>query len=171
MALIHIYCGDGKGKTTASVGLAIRALGSNMKVVFCQFFKNGNSCEINALQTFENLIYKKSDKDFPFFSVMTDGQKSQAKDHFSALFNEVISVSNECDMIIFDEIISTYNFNFLDKKDVIDKIKNASKTCEIVLTGRNPADELCQIADYISFVKKIKHPYDEGISARKGIEF
>ncbi len=171
MGLIHIYCGNGKGKSTASAGLALRALGTGMKVLYCQFFKNGSSGEIKALKSFDSFTYIKSEKDFPRFVNMTAEQKLGAKKYYTDLFIKVSEMTADFDMIVFDEIMSTYNHNFLDKDIVPTKIKEMSASCEIVLTGRNPAEELCEIADYISKVCKVKHPFDNGVKARKGIEF
>ncbi len=171
MGLIHIYCGDGKGKTTASCGLALRALGNDMKVVFCQFFKDGSSCEVKSLIKFENLTYFKSKIQLPMFSRMTDEQKNLAFEAYNSLFKEVIEQGKKSDLVIFDEIISAMTYKFLDETTVINVLKKLSETCEIVLTGRNPSENLQELADYISEIKKIKHPFDSGITARKGIEF
>ncbi len=171
MNCLHIYTGEGKGKTTAATGLALRALGCEKKVVFCQFFKYGSSGEIKALQTFEHLTYVKSDTVFPLAFKMTEEQKLEAKKCFSELFEQAASIAPQCDVIIFDEIISTYNLGFLDKEHVITTLQKLTEHCEVVTTGREPADELCAIADYISNIQSIKHPYDSGMKARKGIEF
>ncbi|MFI3325628.1 MAG: cob(I)yrinic acid a,c-diamide adenosyltransferase [Clostridia bacterium] len=171
MGLIHIYCGDGKGKTTASVGLAVRAVGSGKKVLFSQFFKNGESSEVKAIKTFENLTYCKSDKAFPRFANMTDEDKLYAYEYYDKLVNDIIEKAKNYDMIVFDEIISCYNLGFLNRETVVNFCKNNDYDIEIVLTGRNPAPELVEIADYVSQIEKIKHPYDQGITARKGIEY
>ncbi|OOB80423.1 MAG: cob(I)yrinic acid a,c-diamide adenosyltransferase [Epulopiscium sp. Nuni2H_MBin003] len=167
--MIHIYCGDGKGKTTASVGLAVRVLGSGKKVLYTQFFKSGNSCEIKLLKTLDNLTYRKAEQHFGFYKDMDDKTKELARQYFSSLLEDIIEIAEEFDLVVFDEIISTYNYNMIDK----DKLKTfLTSTCvEVVLTGRNPSAELVEIADYVSEIKKIKHPYDKGISARYGIEF
>ncbi|MFI3174058.1 MAG: cob(I)yrinic acid a,c-diamide adenosyltransferase [Bacillota bacterium] len=171
MNCLHIYAGDGKGKTTASIGLALRALGCGKKVVFCQFFKNGTSGEVEALQTFENLTYLKSDTAFPMIFDMTEEQKSLAKTCYLELFEQASQLAKESDMIVFDEIISTYNLGFFDKEYVIETLRKMKEYCEVVTTGRDPSEELCEIANYISDIKSIKHPYDQGLQARLGIEF
>lgn len=171
MGLIHIYCGDGKGKTTASVGLTVRALGCNKKVLFAQFFKNGNSGEVGALKSFENLTYLKAEKTFGFFSKMNDEEKSQAKQYFNALLNDVIEKSKDYDMLVLDEIMSSYNYECINRDTLLNFCKENKNDIEIVLTGRNPAEELTQIADYVSCVQKVKHPYDNGVKARRGVEF
>jgi cob(I)alamin adenosyltransferase len=171
MGLVHIYCGDGKGKTTACVGLSVRAAGSGMKVLFVQFFKNGNSSEIKVLKSIDNIECLHAEKPCGRFSNMSDEQKMQAKDDFENLLNTAIEKSKDVDMVVFDEAISTYNYNMIDKQQFIDFIKNHRQHLEIVLSGRDPSDELLSIADYVSEIRKIKHPFDEGMKARKGIEF
>lgn len=167
--MVHIYCGDGKGKTTASAGLTVRALGSGKKVLFVQFFKNGTSSEVKMLKTLNNLEYMCSERTFGRFANMNEDDKAVAFNYFNKLFNNAVEKSANFDMVVFDEIISTYNLKFLDKKNLLKFCKNSS--AEIVLTGRNPEKELVEIADYVSEIKKIKHPYDNGITAREGIEF
>ncbi|MFI3226080.1 MAG: cob(I)yrinic acid a,c-diamide adenosyltransferase [Clostridia bacterium] len=168
--MIHIYCGDGKGKTTAATGLAVRAIGSGRNVLFVQFFKNGSSSEIKMLKTFKNLTYMKTEHSFGRFANMSDEEKSIAFEHFNNLVIDAINCSVDYNMVVFDEIISTYNLNFLDKEHFLNFcIQNQDK--EIVLTGRNPSEELLKIADYVSEIKKIKHPFDNGTKARYGIEF
>ncbi len=171
MNCLHIYTGNGKGKTTAAMGLALRALGYDKKVVVCQFFKNGGSGEIKALQTFENLIYLKSETALPRFANMNEEQKQQANEKFVELFEKAIALVPSVEIIVFDEIISTYNYGFLDKNRVVTALEQAKNYCEVVITGRDAPQELCELADYISNVEKIKHPYDKGVSARKGIEY
>ncbi|MFI3207260.1 MAG: cob(I)yrinic acid a,c-diamide adenosyltransferase [Clostridia bacterium] len=167
--MVHIYCGDGKGKTTACTGLAVRAIGSGKKVLFVQFFKNGESSEVKVLKSLENLTYMKANKKLGRFANMSEDDKKVAFSFFNELLINAIDSADNFDMIVFDEIISTYNLGFIDKKVILDFCKNTEK--EVVLSGRNPADELAEIADYVSEIKKIKHPFDSGVTARLGIEF
>ena len=170
MGLIHIYSGDGKGKTTSSVGLGIRALGNGMKVLFVQFFKNDSSCEVKVLKTLDNITCLHCPKNFGFYFVLSEEEKTDAKKHYNALLNQAIEMSCDYDMVILDEIISTYNYDIIEKTTLIDFLKNNTRL-EIVLTGRDPEKELVDMADYISDIQKIKHPFDTGKPARKGIEF
>ncbi len=171
MGFIHIYCGDGKGKTTASIGAAIRAMGSGMNVAFCQFFKNGTSNEIKILQELSLCTYFQQKVDFPFFFKMTDKEILQSKSVYTNYFDSILEQSSKFDMIVFDEIISTCNFSILDENYVKNKILEISSKCEIILTGREPSETLIEISDYVSEIKNIKHPFDKGIKARKGIEY
>jgi len=168
--LIHIYCGDGKGKTTASIGLSVRAAGSGMKVLFVQFFKSGNSSEIKIINTIDSVDYMSPEKVFGRFKNMDDQQREETKLIYTNLLREVIGKADGYDMVVLDEIISTYNYQMIDKAILLDWLKK-DNNFEIVMTGRNPSDELIELADYVSEVKKIKHPYENGIKARRGIEF
>ena len=171
MGLVHIYCGEGKGKTTASVGLAVRAGGSGMRVIFTQFFKTGISSEIKAMEKIDNISCEVMEGDFGRISRMTEAQRAEAKTAFTDHFNKIVQMSESYDMIIFDEINSAINHGMVDLSLVIDFIKANRGNKEIILTGRNPKKELIELADYVSEIQKVKHPFDKGIKARKGIEF
>lgn len=170
MGYIHIYCGDGKGKTTASIGLGIRAVGSGMKVLFVQFFKNKNSSEISILQGIEKITTLHSEQSFGLYMNMNEEQKTQAKCCYSTLLTEAICESINYDMVILDEVISAYTYQMIDQEILCEFLKQ-NEQLEIILTGRNPEKELVELADYVSEINKMKHPYDKGTKARKGIEF
>ncbi len=170
--MIHIYCGDGKGKTTCAIGLAIRMLGASKKVLFAQFFKDGSSSEIEILRSFDNLKYICANSPtIKRFVNMTDEEKTKANSYYRELLQDVIQKSKDYDLIVLDEISSTLNYNMVDKDILLDFLNTNKSTKEIVLTGRNPNKKLIELADYISEIKKVKHPFDNGIMARKGIEY
>ena len=169
--MIHIYCGDGKGKTTAAVGLAVRAAGSGKKVLFVQFFKNGVSSEIAMLKKMEGITVLFEPKYFGRVSNMTDEELRQAKIAYGELFREAVrrAESEKIDVVVLDEIISAYKHDIIGREQLLSFLDQTE--AEVVMTGREPAKELCDRADYITEMKKIKHPFDRGIFARKGIEF
>lgn len=169
--MIHIYCGNGKGKTTAAVGLAVRAAGSGKKVLFIQFFKNGVSSEMNALKKLENISVLFEPKYYGRVSNMTKEESDEGKAAYSKLLLDGIRQAEKesADVVVLDEIISAYNHGFIGKESLLSFLD--STKAEVVMTGREPAKELCQLADYITEMRKIKHPFDRGIMARKGIEF
>ena len=169
--LIHIYCGDGKGKTTAAVGLAVRAAGAGKKVVFTQFFKDGSSAEIKVLQGVENIQILHCNTVRGFWKRMTDEQKARASVDYTRLFSEVIRLAMDADLLVLDEIISACNHGAVAEAAVADFLRQKPKNLEVVLTGRNPSGRLVSYADYVTQMQKIKHPYDHGIPARKGVEF
>jgi cob(I)alamin adenosyltransferase len=172
LGLIHIYCGDGKGKSTASIGLMVRAAGNGLNVIFAQFLKNWKTGEIEALSNIPGIKILRSKKPFPFTDKMTDAHKAEITEIHNEILKEVIQLceNGECDVLVLDEIISTYSYNFIDKDLVDNFLKNRGKNIELIMTGRNPSPEFIEMADYVSEVKKIKHPFDKGVQARRGIE-
>ncbi len=170
--LIHVYCGDGKGKTTASVGLAVRAAGSGMQVVLLQFLKGRHVSELYSLKLLPNITVIRNDKDFGFYNTM----KEQDKEDITKLHNENLKKAvnlvkeGRCDMLILDEITAAYKYQLVDRAEIDNLILNKKTELELVLTGREPVPLFLEKADYVSEVKKIKHPYDKNIKARKGIE-
>lgn len=170
--LIHIYCGDGKGKTTASIGLAIRALGRGYRVIFLQFLKWQDTGEITILSGLANAeIIRGTDLPQKFTWSMCEAEKVILLEKHNEMFRKATSLcgSGKC-LLVMDELIGTYDMGLIDKKMVLNFLQNKPAGLEIAMTGRNPADELVALADYVSEVKKIKHPMDQGITARDGIE-
>lgn len=172
LGLIHIYCGDGKGKTTASLGLAIRSAGAGFKVFILQFLKNWNTSELNSLELIPNIEIIRGKEGNVFTFGMTEEQKAKSKEIHLNNFAKVkeVAFNGECDILILDEVIGAYNRNLLDREDLLNFLDNKPENLEVILTGRNPADELIERADYVSEIQKIKHPFDKGIVARRGIE-
>lgn len=170
--LVHIYCGDGKGKTTAAMGLSIRAAGRDLKVLIVQFLKSQKTGELDSLKKIENIKVLRGDENCTFTFKMTDDQKVGALKAHMKILNEAIEDcrSGKVNLLVLDEIMAAYNHDLVDKEILINFIKNKPINLEIVMTGRNPKEELLNLADYISEIKKVKHPYDNGITARIGIE-
>ncbi|MEG2295169.1 MAG: cob(I)yrinic acid a,c-diamide adenosyltransferase [Oscillospiraceae bacterium] len=172
LGLTHIYCGDGKGKTTAAMGIALRGVQNNFNVVIMQFLKNGYSSEVLVLKTFPNVtVFANADlKGFTF--TMNEHQTEYAKKVDAENFKQTVALCNtgKCDLLILDEAIGATNYGFLDHDVLVDFIKNRPQNMEVVMTGRNPSQTLIDLADYVSEIKKIKHPYDKGIHARTGID-
>ncbi len=171
--LIHIYTGDGKGKTTSAIGLTIRALSNDMKVVFTQFMKGDNSSELKILKKLDNIEFVFCKENFGFVWNMDEEEKIRAKNAYTQQFldctNKAIEI--KADMLVLDEFNSAYELGFINNEIALNFLKSKPENLEIVLTGRNPKEELTEIADYISEINKVKHPFDKGINARKGIEF
>lgn len=170
--LIHIYEGDGKGKTSAGVGLAIRCAGSGQRVLYTQFLKTDTSSELNILEQIEYIDLVRCEESFGFVSCMTPEVKEKAKIFYREHFQKVIkkAVEGKCRLLVLDEMIASYNYEMVDKAEVLEFLKNKPEELEVVMTGRNPAEELVELADYVSRIQKIKHPFDRGIPSRVGIE-
>lgn len=169
--LIHLYCGDGKGKTTAALGLALRAAGAGKQVVFTQFFKDGSSSEMEPLAALPGVLVFHADTVRGFYRNMTPSQREQAGKDYTALFRQVTQAAQEADLLILDEIVSACNRGVVPEKLVTDFLREKPARLEVVLTGRNPSAALLELADYITEMRKLRHPFDRGIGARKGIEF
>lgn len=170
---IHIYTGDGKGKTTACVGLSIRCSGAGKRVIFTQFLKDNTSSEISVLANLPNIEFLPNDRTFGFTFLMTPQEKEDAAQYYRKHFQQAVqrAIDSNADLLVLDEIISVYNENLVDREAVCDFLKHKAPHLEVVLSGRDPAQELLELADYVSEVKKIKHPFDAGMQARKGIEY
>lgn len=171
--LIHIYCGDGKGKTTAAMGLAIRCAGTGKKVMIFQFLKGNTSSERRILQEVSDITLLDGYETIKFVKNMTKTEKFETKAYYHKKFIEIINIikQNKYQMLILDEIIAAVNYGFVEEEKLIEFLQNKPKELEVVLTGRNPSERVCKIADYITEMKKIRHPYDKGIGARNGIEY
>ncbi len=170
--LIHIYEGDGKGKTTAAVGLCIRCAGSGGKVLFSQFLKSDKSSELNIFKLIDRIECIHSKVDFGFYTFMTEATKEKAREAYKELLLTVTDKAQSGDyrMLVLDEVVSADSFQLIDHAVLMNFLRNKPEHLEVVMTGRDPAEELVELADYVSYVKKIKHPYDKGIKARLGIE-
>ena len=168
--LIHLYCGDGKGKTTAAVGLAVRAAGAGKQVIFTQFFKDGSSSEVESLKLLGiRTIHAQTVKGF--YRAMNEQQRQQARQDYTALFRQVTDAAKDAGLLILDEIVSACNRGVVPETLVTDFLRSKPAELEVVLTGRNPSPALMELADYITEMRKLRHPYDRGVAARRGIEF
>lgn len=171
--MIHVYYGDGKGKTTAAAGLALRAAGSNMKVMFVQFLKTEFSGERNLLSKLKNVTLTACPLELKFTVDMTDAERQQASVLFRGIFERsaATALSERYDMIVLDEVFDVINEGMLGEAEVFEFIANAPNSIEIVMTGHNPPQRFIDEADYVTEMKKIKHPFDKGLTGRIGIEF
>ncbi len=169
MGLLHIYCGDGKGKTTAALGLALRAAGAGMKVRIVQFMKGGDTAELCALQRLPEVSVLRCSRAFGFLWELDDAERAELTDCHNALLKAAFS--GDADVIVLDEFNLAYGEGLMDRTLAGQLIADAGARCEIVLTGRDPAECFVQRADYISEIRCVRHPFDQGIGARYGIEF
>lgn len=199
--MIQLYTGDGKGKTTAAVGQAVRAAGSGYRVMFCQFMKGGESGELEILKELPQVEIYRCEREFPFFNAMTDRDKEEITEIHNAIIRNIIrrldGLNNTGNisvngsgavglMVVLDEITYPLNWGLIDVslfKDLVGKVKalyngrsgdsgeESLSRIELVLTGRDPDRFILENADYITEMKKLRHPFDWGIQARKGIEY
>lgn len=239
--LVHIYCGDGKGKTTAALGLALRAAGNGVPVVIARFLKNDGSGEVGILENVPGVYLFHCERQFGFTWTMSEEQKAEAEEYFTGLFERAWemgcktaredvegagkadgcmagenwgsdSVSDGssrrdtgvCDtgasisespvsgapvsgspasapltsppceiraLLVLDEIMAAVNSGFVANERLLAALDHRPDGLEVVLTGRGPSEELLSRADYVTEMRAVKHPYEKGVGARKGVEY
>ncbi len=169
--LTQVYTGDGKGKTSAAFGLALRAVGRGLKVYMIQFIKGGfDYGELYVVKRLPNFKLKafgrgKFVTDVP----PTEDDVKLAKEAFD-LAGEVIS-GGEYDVVILDEINVALHLKLIETEEVVDLIRRKPKHVELILTGRCAPPEIIELADLVTEMREVKHPYTKGVSPRKGIEY
>ena len=170
--LVHLYCGDGKGKTTAAVGLAVRHSGRGGKVVFAQFLKDGTSGECRVLAKLGVTVLAANPVG-KFSFRMTEEEKAETAAALGRTFDAAtgFAVRERATLLVLDEICAAVNCGFLPGKTLTEFLESRPDSLEVVLTGRDPSENLQMHADYITEMKKRRHPFDEGVAAREGIEF
>ena len=165
----HIYTGNGKGKTTAAFGFAVRAAGNGMKVFIGQFVKGMIYSEIKAIKNFSPQIITKQYGLECFINRKPTKDDIIAAQKGFAEIQQIIS-SNEYDIVILDEINIALYYNLIELEDVISLIKNKPQQLELILTGRYAPKEIIELADLATEMKEVKHYYEKGVLAREGIE-
>jgi cob(I)alamin adenosyltransferase len=173
---IQVYTGNGKGKTTASLGLAMRALGRDWKVLIVMFTKGGNDYgELNTFRQFsprisENLKIVQAGLDRVIYKANENEQDHKKIKRGWNIVKKAVK-NNEYQLIIMDEANIAIDMGILDVDEVIDILKSKPDEMEIVLTGRNAHPKIVEVAHLVSKIEPVKHYWDKGITARKGIEY
>lgn len=171
--LIHLYYGDGKGKTTAAAGLCIRAAGNEKRVLFAQFMKNGTSGEVSLFKKIPGIDVLYGNVPYGFYNQMDENIKKVFAEEQEKLLDEIIKKVEEENtmLLVLDEITYAYSWNLIDRIKLERLINNKPDFLEIVMTGRNPEKFLVDAADYVTEMKCERHPFEKGVQARKGVEF
>lgn len=171
--MIHIYCGDGKGKTTAAVGLAVRFAGTGGKAVIARFLKTDDSGEVKSLAKIPEITVIPCRKTFGFTWTMTEKEKNEAAAYYTGLLHEAEETARnrKAGLLVLDELCAAVSCGLVPVTEVLGVLDRLSGDAEIVITGRDPAPEILERSDYVTEMKKIRHPFDKGIAARKGIEY
>lgn len=167
--LTHVYCGEGKGKTTAALGLAMRASGRGLRVLWTSFLKDYKSGEFLGNMPFD--LFPGEPVPKFLFEMTQEEQQSVACEHRSR-FKRAFELAAEggFDMLVLDEGVTACTMELVSVDLVISCLKKKPAKLEVVLTGRTPDSRIVDAADYVSRIEVIKHPYDRGIAAREGIE-
>lgn len=169
--MIHIYCGDGKGKTTAAMGLALRAAGSGKRVLLLQFFKDGKSSEFRSLERVEGVEVIPQTKSVGFIWTLSEREKAEARAYYTGLLEQALARAADFDLLVLDEAMSALSTGMIDEERLLAFFNEKPESLEVVLTGRDPSQAMVDRADYVTEMRKIKHPFDRGTPARRGIEF
>ena len=171
--LVHIYTGKGKGKTSAAMGLVLRALGYDKNIYLMQFLKGRETGEKMYLEKIPEVTFRRSSDISKFFNQMNEDEKKDMETKIRNSWQEIINIAtdNKYDIIILDEIMALITYKIIKIDEVKSLIKTKSENIELILTGRGAPEELIEAADYVTEMKKIKHPFSQNIPARKGIEF
>ncbi len=166
---IHLYSGNGKGKTTAALGLALRAAGAGKTVFIAQFVKGMHYSEIDALKSLPAIELKQFGLDCFIVNKPAQTDIDAARRGLKEV--TVIIAEGKYDMVILDEVCIALYYHLFNIEEVLSLLKSKPEQMEIVLTGRYAPPELYEIADLVTEMNEIKHYYNSGIEARKGIEF
>ena len=175
--LILVNTGNGKGKTTAALGVALRAAGQGFKVLILQFIKSGNGYgELAGLEKLgDNIEIRSMGKGFIYYKrdeispAELDRHRKAAQEAWRTLVDEVNS--DRWDLIIMDEINNAINYELIDVQSVVDMLQHKPERLHVILTGRYAKPEIIELADTVTEMKVVKHAYEKGIKAAKGIEF
>ena len=200
--MISVYHGDGKGKTTAAVGLAVRAAGNGIPVLFLQFLKDGSSGEIRALQQLPGVVTRHAPRNYGFSFRMTEEQKADTREMYLAMLAEAADFAaghtdaavhivhtdvsetetapdrdlDENDnpvvrrLLVLDEALHAVRAGLLPEEKLLALLEGLNPHTELVLTGQNPSAAVLSFADYITEMRKQRHPYDRGVLSRRGVE-
>ena len=168
--LIHIYTGPSKGKTTASVGLAVRALGAGWKVLYCSLFKPDGSSEHEQLirhgVSFIRFAWRGN-----FFRKYTAEEMEEQREAFQKFLADIESRWENFDMLVMDEVVYAVTGGIISEHDFVAFLKRKPENLELVMTGRDFPQSIQDVADYITTMQQTKHPFDKGFLPRKGVEF
>jgi len=166
---IQVYCGNGKGKTTAALGLSLRTLLSGGSVYFAQFCKGSETAELGLCTLFDTFVMEQYGTGKFIISVPTEEDLKQARlglEHCKSVLS-----SGYFDLVVLDEIIMSVYYRLITIEEILSMLKSRKSWVEVVLTGRKAPHELIEAADLVTEMKKVKHYFDIGVKARKGIEF
>jgi len=169
--MVHLYHGDGKGKTTCAMGLALRAAGRGKRVVIAQFLKCGESGERMALRGFSNVTLIPVPETMKFVFAMSVEEKAAAEEKMLMILQAAKGLMSGCDLLVLDEVCGAVSTGLLTQEQVTALLDSRPEGVEVVMTGRDPAQTLLDRADYVTEMRKVKHPYDQDVPAREGIEY
>ena len=172
--MIHLYYGDGKGKTTAAIGLAVRHAGAGGNVLLVQFLKSGETGELKALSQIPEITVLRNEFAHGFAFKMTEAERARVTAAHNANLVQAAEALEQgtCTLLVLDEIAPACELALIDREAVDALIRRAKELgTELVLTGRNPSQQMMAAADYVTQMRCVRHPYQQGTAARKGVEY
>ena len=169
--MIHLYVGDGKGKTTAAMGLCLRMAGRDKSALIAQFMKGADSGERAALAHLPSVTLLEVPQSVPFSFCLTEEEFSREQYRYRRMLEEIAETlkGGGIDLLVLDEVCDAVNAGLVELQDLLSLLQ--TPRCEVVLTGRDPAQPLVDQAHYITHFRKERHPFDKGFPARPGVEF
>lgn len=170
MGLVHLYYGEGKGKTTAAMGQIVRAAGRGFRVLLFQFLKDNDSGERLLVETIPNITCLRGMEQVRFSFLMNEEEKQEAKEFYKKRLQDITAKMTEYDVVCMDEIVTAVSIGFLEREQVLEVIENRPAHTELILTGHEADEVWLAYADYATRMKKEKHPFDSGQKSRVGIE-
>lgn len=171
---IQIYTGDGKGKTTAAVGLGVRAAGNEYKVYMVQFLKGGFTGELKSAEKLDPYFkIFRFEKKRGFFWTLNEQEKAELKKEIqdAISFCKKVLEEGQCDILIMDEVMGALSNKLVSEEQLLELMDKKPKNIELILTGRNVPESIMKKANLVTEMKAIKHYFEEGVPARQGIEF
>ncbi len=168
---IHVYYGYGKGKTTAAMGQAFRAAGSGLRVLLHQFLKDNSSGERKALEKIPEITCLAGKDSVKFCSQMSDAEKKKLRQYNEGILEKIAESCGGYDVLLLDESLCAVRLGVLDEARLVRFLEQKPRRLEVILTGHEASGQILRLADYATEMRKIKHPYDNGLPARKGIEY
>ncbi|MEA5000178.1 MAG: cob(I)yrinic acid a,c-diamide adenosyltransferase [Candidatus Limiplasma sp.] len=171
--MIHVYYGDGKGKSTAAIGLAVRALGQGMRVCLLQFWKGTPTGECLLLEGIQGLRILRGQNNGKSFAAMSEAERSAMLACHQTMLAQALAWvrQGELDMLVLDEVLDAILLSMVDEQALQALLQDKPTSLELVITGHQPVPWVMAYADYITHMVKERHPFDRGQIARRGIEF
>ena len=170
-SLNHVYYGSGKGKTTAALGLIVRAAGCGVNCVLVQFLKDSKCGELDSLGRLGVAVFRGKAPDAMFSKDMTPEQLAQTREIHNKNLTDAIALSKSGGLLVLDELLDAVKLELVDEDIIRDLLNNKPENLELVITGHTEIPWIFEKGDYITEMRKLRHPYDSGIMGRKGIEF
>lgn len=169
--MLHIYYGDGKGKTTAAFGLALRAAGRGRRVVIAQFLKGEDSGERRSMEYVPHVLLLPLPEQIKFVFQMDVVERAECEEGCCRLLRDAVTLAQRDSLVVLDEVLGALETGVLRLEDLLENLAELPEDCEVVLTGRNPPPALLEQADYVTEMRLHRHPYEQGVPAREGIEY